>query len=254
MNVLKRPPATAGDGYGGDFRRGFLTTMVLWPGVAPFGIAFAIVAHTGGFSLLETQALSLLVFAGASQLTTVTLAMSGTEALPIVLTAFLLNLRHLLYGLSLSRRFGERTRPPRGILAFFMTDESYGLTTKAFLDGSGSDAFFFGSELCLFSSWNVATLAGSLLGTLLPNPYHIGLDFVFPLVFLALLVPLLRSWRYVVVALIGVVVAVVVSHYAASGVAVLAAGVTASGAGVLLDTIRPDRKPRELVAEREVSE
>ncbi|MGO8950252.1 MAG: AzlC family ABC transporter permease, partial [Ktedonobacterales bacterium] len=217
------------------------------------GIAFAIVAHTGGFSLLETQALSLLVFAGASQLTTVTLAMSGSLAVPIVLTAFLLNLRHLLYGLSLSRRFRERTRPPQGILAFFMTDESYGLTTKAFLDGNGSDAFFFGSEVSLFSSWNVATLAGSLLGTLLPDPYHIGLDFIFPLVFLALLLPLLRDWRYVVVGLTGVLVALVVSHYAASGVAVLAAGVIAAGFGALLDRSRPGHETEEVAGEREVS-
>src|SRR5215472_14379294 len=212
----------ARDGYFAGFRRGFLTTIVLWPGVIPFGIAFAIVAHAGGFSLVETQALSLLVFAGAAQLITVTLAMSGVAAIPIVLTAFLLNLRHVLYGLSLSRWLPGATRPPRGILAFFLTDESYGLTIKAFLDQYGNDAFLFGSQLSLFGSWNVATLAGSLLGALLPNPYHIGLDFIFPLAFLALLVPLLRNWQSVVVALTSVAVAAVAGHFAAAGLAVLA--------------------------------
>jgi 4-azaleucine resistance transporter AzlC len=230
-----------GHGYRAGFRRGFLTTIVLWPGVIPFGIAFAIVAHAGGFSLVETQALSLLVFAGAAQLITVTLAMSGVAAIPIVLTAFLLNLRHVLYGLSLSRWLPGATRPPRGILAFFLTDESYGLTIKAFLDQYGTDAFLFGSQLSLFGSWNVATLAGSLLGALLPNPYHIGLDFIFPLAFLALLVPLLRNWQSVVVALTSVAVAAVAGHFAASGVAVLAAGVCAAGLGTVLDRPRPDQ-------------
>jgi 4-azaleucine resistance transporter AzlC len=211
----------------------------------PFGVAFAIVAHAGGFSLVETQALSLLVFAGASQLITVTLAMSGATALPIVLTAFLLNLRHLLYGLSLSRWLTGPTRPPRGILAYFLTDESYGLTIRAFLENHGNDAFLFGSEICLFSSWNVATLAGSLLGALLPNPYHIGLDFIFPLAFLALLVPLLRNWRYVVVAVTSVAVAAVAGHFAASGVAVLTASVCAAGLGTFLDHTWPGHHTAE---------
>ncbi len=256
MDRFRRRQTTSA-GYGADFRRGFLTTTVLWPGVMPFGIAFAIVAHTGGFNLIETQALSLLVFAGASQLTTVTLAMAGALPLPIILTAFLLNLRHMLYGLSISRWLGDRTRPPRGVLAFFMTDESYGLTTKAFLDGNGSDAFFFGSEVSLFISWNAATLAGSLLGTLLPSPYRIGLDFVFPLAFLALLLPLLRNWRYVVVALSAVVVALVVGRVVAGGVAVLAAGVIAAGIGVVLDhktASFPTLETSDSAGEREVSQ
>jgi 4-azaleucine resistance transporter AzlC len=260
MNLFgqrRRQSSSSGgsDAYLASFWRGFLTTIVLWPGVIPFGIAFAIVAHAGGFSLVETQALSLLVFAGAAQLITVTLAMSGVAAIPIVLTAFLLNLRHILYGLSLSRWLPGATRPPRGILAFFLTDESYGLTIKAFLDQYGTDAFLFGSELSLFGSWNVATLAGSLLGDLLPNPYHIGLDFIFPLAFLALLVPLLRNWQSVVVALTSVAVAAVASHFAAGGLAVLAAGVCAAGLGTVLDHPRPDQSGENELAEpgREVS-
>lgn len=237
------------DSYLTGLRRGFLSTIVLWPGDIPVGIAFAIVAHAAGFSLVETQALSLLVYAGASQLLTVTLAMTGMAMIPIVLTAFLLNLRHLLYGLSLSRWLTGATRPPRGILAFFLTDESYGLTIRAFLENYGNDAFLFGTEISLFSSWNVATLAGSLLGALLPNPYHIGLDFIFPLVFLTLLVPLLGNWRYVVVALTSVAVAAVAGHFAAGGVAVLAAGVCAAGLGTYLDHIRPDHSSESEPAE-----
>jgi 4-azaleucine resistance transporter AzlC len=209
--------------------------MLLWPGVMAFGLAFAILAHAAGFSILETQALSLLVFAGASQVTTVSLAAGGAAPLAIVLTALLLNLRHLLYSLSLARRLHQRSRPPRGVLAYFLTDESFGLTTKAFLDGHGSDAFLFGSEISLFSSFNAATLAGSLLGSLLPNPQSIGLDFIFPLTFLALLVPLLRSWRHVLVALTAAACTFAISRDGECGIAVLVAAVTAAGLGALLE-------------------
>jgi 4-azaleucine resistance transporter AzlC len=234
MRLFRRRRLVIGGAYSTDFRRGFLTTMLLWPGVMAFGLAFAVLAHAAGFSLLETQALSLLVFAGASQVTTVSLAAGGAAPLAIVLTALLLNLRHMLYGLSLVRRL-RQTQPPRGILAYLLTDESFGLTTKAFLDGNGSDAFLFGSEISLFSSFNAATLAGSLLGSLLPNPQSIGLDFIFPLTFLALLVPLLRSWRHVLVALIAAAAAFAISRVGASGIAVVVAAVFAAGLGALLE-------------------
>jgi 4-azaleucine resistance transporter AzlC len=251
MRLFRRRLAVDG-AYRSDFRRGFLTTMLLWPGVMAFGLAFAILAHAAGFSVLETQALSFLVFAGASQVATVSLAASGAAPLAIVLTVLLLNLRHLLYSLSLVRRLGRPSRPPRGVLAYFLTDESFGLTTRAFLDGTGSDAFLFGSEISLFSSFNAATLAGSLLGSLLPNPQSIGLDFIFPLTFLALLVPLLRSWRHVLVALFAAAVAFVISRVGASGIAVLVAAVTAAGLGALLEhgtkggTSDPESGEREM--------
>jgi predicted branched-subunit amino acid permease len=223
---------------------------VLWPGVIAIRHALPS-SPLPAVSALETQALSpgIRIFPE----NTVTLAMTGVAMIPIVLTAFLLNLRHLLYGLSLSRWLSGATRPPRGVLAFFLTDESYGLTIKAFLDNYGNDAFLFGSEVSLFSSWHVATLAGSLLGSLLPNPYHIGLDFIFPLVFLALLVPLLRNWRYVVVALTSVAVAAVAGHFAPGSVAVLAAGICAAGLGAFLDHTRPDHEDEEPASEKEVS-
>jgi 4-azaleucine resistance transporter AzlC len=240
MSDINSPVSLPKRSYFADFRHGFVATMVLWPGDLPYGIAFAILARAGGFTPLETQALSLLVYAGASQVAIITLAATGAAALPIVLTVLVLNLRHVLYGLSISRWFRGRTRPPRGILAYILTDETYGLTTKAYLDGQGSDAFYFGSGISLFSSFNLATLAGILLGTLLPDPNRIGLSFIFPLTFLALLLPLLRNWRHILVAVIAGVSAIILSHFVAGGVTVLVAGVAAAAIGAFLDRGKSD--------------
>jgi 4-azaleucine resistance transporter AzlC len=216
-------------------RRGVLAIVPLWPGVAPFGLAFAILGRTAGFSALATQAFSMLVFAGAAQVATVTLFAAGTGAVAIVLTALLLNLRHVLYGLSLRTWLGPRTRPPWPILAFFLTDEAYGITIKEYLDGRGSAPFFFGAALSLYCCFGLATLTGALLGGLLPNPKGIGLDFIFPLVFLALLVPLLRSRRHVLVAIVAVVSALVLSHFVAEGVTVLLTVLLAASLGAALE-------------------
>lgn len=228
-------PPDVGSRSASELRRGAVAMLPLWMGVAPFGAAFAVIARAGGFGVAETMALSLLVFAGSAQLTTVTLYAAGTAAPAIVLTALLLNLRHVLYAVSLTTFLGRRTRPPRPVLAFFLTDESYGVAVKECLAGRGSAGFLFGASLSLYGCFAVATLAGALLGGLLPDPMSIGLDFIFPLSFLALLLPLLRSRRQVVVAGIAGVAALSLGRVFDGGVTVLLATVLAAAGGVALE-------------------
>jgi 4-azaleucine resistance transporter AzlC len=209
--------------------------LPLWVGVIPFGATFAILARGGGFSALETQALSMLVFAGSAQLAVVTLVASGAGLPAVVLTTLLLNLRHLLYAVSLSRYLGPHIRPPRWLLAFFLTDESFGLAIHAFLQGRGSAGFLFGASLSLYVAFAGATLAGSLLGGHIPAPERIGLDFIFPLSFLALLLPLLRGGRPVAVALLAVTLALLLGRILDGGATVLLATIVAATFGALID-------------------
>lgn len=219
----------------GPFVRGFLAMVPLWAGIAPFAVAFAVLARAAGFTVLSTQALSLILFAGAAQVATVTLVNGGANAVAVVGTVFLLNVRHVLYGLSYRRLAGNQEGPPKPLLAFLLTDEAYGVTVKAFLDGYGSPMFLLGAGLSLYVVFNVATLAGALLGSLLPDPSRSGLNFVFPLTFLALLLPLLRSRRQVLVAVVSGALALGLSHITPAGVTVLGAAVTAAALGTVLD-------------------
>ena len=227
------PAAEAG--FRQQLRAGFLAVVPLWPGSIPFGIAFAVLARTGGFSGLETALFSLLVYSGAGQLAVVTLYGGGAGIASIVLTVLILNLRHILYGLSLAPRLHPDERPAKPIQAAFLTDESYGIAMREYLAGRGSAAFLFGAGLSLYLDFAIATLAGVLFGALLPDPEGIGLDFIFPLSFLALLLPLLRSWRLVAVAVISGVLVLLVAPYTSSGVTFLLAAVTAAACGGLLD-------------------
>ncbi len=196
----ERPVDGARGAYAAEVRRGVLAMVPLWAGVLPFALAFGLLARTAGFSVLETQALSALVFAGSAQIAIVNLFAGGAGAVVIVATAIALNLRHFLYGLSLGRTWGGKTRPPLPLLACFLTDEAYGLTIRERLAGRGGVGFYWGASLSLYVIFNLGTLAGALAGQFLPDPRRLGLDFVFPLVFVALLVPLLRGWRQCAVA------------------------------------------------------
>ena len=198
--------------------------MPLWLSVAPFSLAYAVLARDTGLSIVETQALSHLVFAGSAQVSAVGLFGRGASGLEVVLTTFLLNVRHVLYGMSLGRVV-PMTRRERLLGAYLLTDEAYGVSVAR---GARSFPFVLGTEVSLFLVWNAMTLVGSLVGGVIPDPERLGVDFVFPVAFLALLVPLLRQRIDVVVAVVAGVTAWLLAKWLPGGVPVLGAG--ASGA------------------------
>lgn len=213
-------------------RDGFTAILPLWPGVASFAVTLGVIARSAGYSALETQMMSMLVFAGSAQLAMITLYAGGAGAITIILTALILNLRHVLYGLAADRQIGADESPPRPVLALFLTDESYGIATRAWTEGRGSAAFMLGTGVSLYTVFAVSTLAGILFGSQLPDVERSGLAFIFPLTFLALLLPMLRLQRHIAVALVAGGLALGANQVMNSGAAILMATVVAAALGV----------------------
>lgn len=231
------------------FARGFWVLAPLWLGVIPFGLAYAVTARSAGLSLLETQALSALVFAGSAQLSAVGLFATGAAGVEIVLTTLLLNVRHVLYGLSLGRGL-RLTRRERPVAAFFLTDEAFGVVAAA---KERSFPFLLGAELSLFMMWNIATLGGFLLGAAIPDPARLGVDLIFPLAFLALLVPLVRTRVELLVAVAAGALAFGLAQALPGGLPILVTGICGSLLGAFLTrgtpadrSIQPDDAAREV--------
>ena len=231
------------------FRRGVWAMVPLWLGVVPFALVYAVLAREAGLTLLETQALSVLVFAGSAQVSAVGLFGSGAAALEIVSTTFLLNVRHVLYGLSLGRRtpLSRRQRP---VAAYFLTDEAFGVVAAS---GERTFAFMLGAELSLFGMWNLATLGGAIAGSAITDPAELGIDLVFPLAFLALLVPLVRTRVELVVAVSSGAIAYVAARGLPGGLPILLTGVVGSLLGAALTSGRPGEDVDVEDAVREVA-
>lgn len=157
------------------------------------GIAFGVLARQVGLSLVESIAMSALVFAGASQFIALGLWAASLPIATIVVTTLIVNLRHVLMGAALQPWFRDLPRRRRYLSVFFMVDESWALTMRRVADGESDRAFLIGAGGLLFISWNSATIIGRTAGSVLPHPERIGLDFAITAVFIALLAGLWRG-------------------------------------------------------------
>jgi len=213
------------------FRAGFGVTMALWLGVAPFGAIYAVSALAAGLSPAQTLAMSLFVFAGASQFTAAGLFAAGIAPATIVITTLVINARHALLAASLAP-FVRQARPAiKALLAFQLTDESYAIGMRRWLAGGGSLSYQFGSNITLYVIWQASTIAGMLLGTLIPDPSAFGLELVFPLTFIGLLVPILKDRMSTTVAALAAALAIASALSLPGSWYLLIAGIVASRVG-----------------------
>ncbi|MEW6244494.1 MAG: AzlC family ABC transporter permease [Bacillota bacterium] len=117
---------------------------------------------------------------------------SGTAAGQVILTAFVLNLKHLLMGASLAPHLKRHS-----LLAYFINDESYAVTITRSRQAGGSAAHLPGAGIVTFSTWVLSTSAQSAIKHLVSEPSRYGLDFAFFGAFIGLLIPQLKdrlSW------------------------------------------------------------
>ena len=216
-------------------------------GVAPFGMAYGAYAVESGLSSSLTQAMSAIVFGGASQFVAVQLIASGVPGGMIVLATLLVNLRHMLYSASLAPSVEHLGLRWRWLLAYLLTDEAYAVSmTRVSRGGEGPNRHWFilGAGFALWATWQVTTSLGIFLGAAVPDSW--SLDFALPLTFLALLMPVLTSRAALAAAAVAGVVAVAGFDwpYGVALVAAIVAGLVAGvGAERALGRAGSDREP-----------
>jgi predicted branched-subunit amino acid permease len=194
-----------------------------------YGVSFGAVSVAAGLSVLQTCALSLLMFTGASQFAFVGVLASGGAPLSGMLTALLLGTRNTLYGLRLAPLLAWRG-VRRGAAAQLLIDESTAMsvtrdTTEAARVG------FLSTGISVFLLWNLATFVGALAGQALGDPRSYGLDAAVGGAFLALLWPRLSTVRHRVVGVLAAALAIGLVPSTPAGVPVLAAALVALVAG-----------------------
>jgi 4-azaleucine resistance transporter AzlC len=134
----------------------------------PFGLAFGATAAGSGFSPLEALGMSVVVAAGAAQLAAVQLISAGASLAVVVLTVLIINLRFTLYSASLAPHFRRLPLWWKGLLSYHLTDQAYAATITRFEEGETEEPdkrwYFLGTGLAIWTTWQVATMAGVFLG------------------------------------------------------------------------------------------
>lgn len=190
-----------------------------------YGLSFGALSDAAGLSLLQTCALSLLVFTGASQFALVAVVGGGGAPMTGAATAILLGVRHALYGLRLSRILSVRGWRRVGA-AQLVIDES---SAMSFRDNDHQSRLgFWWTGLAVFVFWNLATLIGALGARTLSDPTVLGLDAAAPAAFVALLAPRIRSRQTWILAILAGLVAIAAVPLVPAGVPVLIAAGTAA--------------------------
>ncbi len=215
-----------------DQRRGILRDAL---GIAvasgAYAISFGAISTAAGLSLLQTCALSIVMFTGASQFALVGIVGAGGSVWAGAVTAALLGSRNALYGLRLSSVLDMRGwRRPAA--AHFVIDETTAMAI-ARDDPAQSRFAFWATGIALFVLWNTGTLIGALATHAISDPKVLGLDAAPPAAFLALLAPRLRAREPLAIAIGAAVIAIAVLPFVPAGVPLLVVAVLVALLGVV---------------------
>jgi 4-azaleucine resistance transporter AzlC len=176
-----------------SFWAGVRAEIPLLVGVAPFGIIYGVLALNAGLTRAAAQGMSSIVFAGSSQFIAAQLVRDAVPGLIIVLTIAVVNLRHMLYSASVAPYLRSLPLRWKVLLSYLLTDEAYAVTILHYEENDPPDGrwFFLGAGLALWTTWQISTAVGILIGTTLPESWP--LDFALPLTFIAIVMPALKD-------------------------------------------------------------
>jgi 4-azaleucine resistance transporter AzlC len=232
-----------------EMAAGLKDTIPLLLGAAPFGVVFGAVGVASGLSPAAVMGFSLFVFAGSAQFVAAGLVAQGLSLPLIVLTTFVVNLRHALYATSLGPHL--KKLPQRWLLplAFWLTDETYAVTIRRYQqapDNPHRQWYQLSSSVSMYLNWQFWTAVGLIAGTKLAGLAEWGLDFAMAVTFIGIVVPLVRSLPMLLCAVVSGTAAALLKGLP-SNLGLLAAALVGIVAGLMAGSLRRPaaRRPEE---------
>lgn len=226
------------------FLNGARDIIPLLIAAAPFGVVYGALAQANGLSVFATMGMSLFVFAGSSQFVAATLIGAGAAIPIIILTVFVVNLRHMLYAVSIMPYVSELPQKIRILMSFWLTDEAYATLSRRLIGQPNLPNFhwyYFGSAFAMYFNWQLCTALGIYLGQEIPDLTKWGLDIAMVVAFVGIVVPILKNkaqWACAITAFF----AALVTHSWPHQSGLLLSSLLAIAVGVLLSTPKTEIK------------
>jgi len=196
------------------FLSAIIDMMPLSIAVIPWGILTGAIAIQIGLSVWQAQAMSLLVFAGAAQLSGMTLMANAAAPLSIFGTTFVISSRHLLYSITFRQHIASLSLGQRLLTAFVLTDEMFAVSeSHTRKTGEFSENHALVSGFAFYIIWNLATFLGILAGDFLGDIDALGLDFAIVATFISMTFDRIRQWPIAMCMLTSGVLAVLLQPF-----------------------------------------
>jgi 4-azaleucine resistance transporter AzlC len=222
---------------GSQFKEGMRAALPIVLGYLPVGVAFGVLARKAGLTPVETGSMSFLVYAGASQFIAVEMISSGVSLVPILLTTFFINLRHLLMSSTVSLYFNQPSLRMTGLLSAQLTDESFAVAMADPSKISNRPRYLFALQMTSQLAWISGSVAGALFGSFIKSSSY-GIPFALPALFICLLVLQLKSRIHFWVMGLAGVFSLLFKELLPGNWHIVMAALVASVAGLLLELRR----------------
>lgn len=186
------------------FLTGARTVIPILLGIIPFGLITGVTAVDAGIPPIQAIAMSAIVFAGASQLAAIDLIGNTAPVAVVVVTAIIINLRHVMYSASIAPYLQRLSGPWKWLCAYGLTDQTYAVSLTEFrvknYTASTRKWFYLGAAVTLWGTWQLGTIVGVVAGAQIPS--GLSLEFAVPLTFIALLFPALEDRPTILAAIV----------------------------------------------------
>jgi predicted branched-subunit amino acid permease len=219
-------------------RQGVVDALPLFVPAIPFGLVIGLAITEAGMNPFVGWSSSWLIFAGAAQLTLITLLGGGVAVAAAISTALVVNGRHLMYSVALAPTFQEQPRWFRWLGPYFLIDQVFALTTiRPEEDPDRFRSNYLAAGLTFWVLWMVVVGLGLLIGPVVPEEWN--LEFAIPILFIGLLVVGTETWPEVMAALAGAAVTYLVAGLP-NRTGLLVGAVAGVAAGTIAERIRRD--------------
>ena len=184
------------------FFEGALDILPLMIPVVPFGIIFGAIGIELGFGPYVTFASSIIIFSGASQIVFFQLLSAGASNFIAITSSSVVSMRHLLYGAVVIQYLNKLSLKWKLFLSYILTDQAllYLMNILKKQIKKNIHYHLVGSGITLWFIWQITTLIGIFLGSIVPD--ELGLKFTIPLTFFALLINYIRKIDHLIIIII----------------------------------------------------
>ena len=232
MSLSQAPSVSAASG---QFTRGLQRALPIVLSYIPVGFTYGVIANKAGISDFNVILMSILVFAGSAQFIAVGMIAGGTGFLPIILTTFVVNLRHLLMSASLSTWMSNWSKPLLTLFSYEITDETFAMNSALGEELNVRKTEAFTVNAISHFSWVFGSILGLFASSLITDIKPFGLDFALPGMFIGLIVLQVNTLAKLVTAICAAVLGTILFYLGIQQFYIIIATVIAATFGLCFE-------------------